>query len=110
MGYSTRANDAQPIAAMHCIVNVLHDDFPGTGLFAMYMQSMSAIEACNTPVLWGTASIAIAVDWPSNPSRANSNKQMCSARVMNVSLSAEGSSFNSGDGVAWVRTILSPAI
>ena len=67
---------AQPIAVMHCTVIFLHGDLRGAGRSTMSMQSMLAIDACNDPVLIGAATIAIAVDWPSKPPNAASNRQI----------------------------------
>ena len=47
----------------------------------MSMQSMLAIDARNDPELIGVGTIAIAVDWPSKPLNAASNRQMWSIRV-----------------------------
>lgn len=70
------AAGAPLIAAMHCSVISLHGDFPGAGRSTMSMQSMPAIDACNDPVLIGVGTMAIAVDWPSKPPNAASNRQI----------------------------------
>ena len=75
---STKAAGAQPIAAIHCSVTFLQGDCPGADVFAMSMQSMSAIETCidrwaGTAVLLAGI-IAIAVDCPITPRSAINNR------------------------------------
>ena len=72
---SIKAADAHPIATMHCSVIFWHGDFSGVGLFAISTQSMAS-DTCAEPTLVGAGIIAVAVDWPVNPSRAASNMQM----------------------------------
>ena len=79
---STKANGAQPIATMHCVVIFLQGNFPGAGVVAISMQSMPDIDASIEPMLIGAGTIAIAVDWPIKPNRAISNNPICSERVI----------------------------
>ena len=70
------------MATMHWSVIFSHGDFPAAGVFAIFMQSMPAIDARIDPTVIGTGDIAMAVDWPINPNRAISNNPRCNARAM----------------------------
>ena len=59
---STKTKGAHPIATMHCIVIFSHGDLPGTGTFAVSMQSVPVIDACIDDESIGVGTIAIAPD------------------------------------------------